>query len=280
MQYNWQQSDWPHFRYDDAESKHLLYQYAQLSGKLVGGVNQLMASQSDETYIDLMVSEAIQTSEIEGELLNREDVRSSIKNFLGLNEPPIRVADARTEGLAALMIDVRKVFDKHLTKEKLCQWQSMVVINDSQSILQKAVEVGSWRKSREPMQIVSGAIFGVIGYEKVHYIAPPADRLEDEMARFIAWFNETQNLPGPVKAAIAHLWFESIHPFEDGNGRVGRAIAELALAQDLGHPPLLSLSTEINRDRNDYYNQLNRASCGDMDITNWVVWFSQLVFVG
>jgi Fic family protein len=146
------------------------------------------------------------------------------------------------------------------------------------------ISVGQWRQSQEPMQIVSGAI----GYEKVHYEAPSASSIDEKIGQFLTWYNKTnpmigeeqQNgMTGPVRAAIAHLWFESIHPFEDGNGRVGRAIAEQALAQDLGRPPLLSLSTQIEKDRNAYYNGLNAASQATMDITPWVNWFSKAVLL-
>lgn len=148
-------------------------------------------------------------------------------------------------------------------------------------MLHPNLNIGQWRTSAEPMQIISGPI----GYEKVHYEAPPAGQIDAEIARLLQWYNDSNPLystqknrfPGPVRAAIAHLWFESIHPFDDGNGRVGRALAEQALAQDLNRPPLLSLSTIIEKDKNTYYAELNKASQFTLDITSWINWFTHSV---
>lgn len=248
-----------------------------------GGMSQLERTLQYDAYIDLMVSEAIHTSQIEGERLDREDVRSSIKNFLGLSHPPTRVADPRAEGMAALMVDVRNHFADKLTKDTLFQWHRLVLPQQENSLLPRGLKVDQWRDSKEPMQIVSGPI----GYEKVHYEAPPADQVDAEINRFLDWFNRSNpltaereiELSGPVRAAIAHFWFETIHPFDDGNGRVGRAIAEMALAQDLNRPPLLSLSTVIEKDKNAYYNGLNKASQFDLDITDWITWFVNSVLL-
>ena len=280
IQYIWQDKDWPNFSYDENANKDSLYQYAMEAGRIAGGVGQLQESLQYEAYVDHMVREAIKTSEIEGEHLDREDVRSSIKNFLGISKPAVRVHDARAEGISALMVDLRESFREPLTTEKLCQWQSMAVANNNESYLySKPVVSGKFRHSPEPMQIVSGPI----GYEKVHYEAPPANRLNEEMSRFVQWFNNSspinpenkEKMAGPVRAAIAHLWFECIHPFDDGNGRVGRAIAEKALAQDLGQSPLISLSTVIEKDRKGYYQELHDASRSGMDVSRWVNWFCQ-----
>ena len=281
MKYSWQNPDWPRFTYDEAQCRDSLYQYALEAGRLSGGMGQLKDSLQYEAYIDLMVSEAINTSQIEGERLDREDVRSSIKNFLGLSDPPTRVMDPRAEGIAALMVDVRKTFKEELTKEKLFHWHQLVIPEQGRSLYRDKIQVGQWRTSEEPMQVVSGPI----GYEKVHYEAPPAHQVETEMNQFLNWYNESSplntqsknTLSGPIRSAIAHLWFESIHPFDDGNGRVGRAIAEQALAQDLNRPPLLSLSTIIEKDKKAYYGGLNKASQPDLDVTSWVHWFSKSV---
>lgn len=280
MKYIWHHPDWPNFTYDDSKCREALYQYAHESGQLSGGLGQLKNTLQYEAYIDLMVSEAINTSQIEGERLDRDDVRSSIKNFLGLSNPTTRVLDPRAEGVAALMVDVHHSFAEKLTKEKLFHWHRMV-LPPVDNILHQNLQVGQWRTSKEPMQIVSGPI----GYEKIHYEAPPADWIEFEMDRFLRWYNDTNPinpdrkslLTGPVRSSIAHLWFESIHPFDDGNGRIGRAIAEHALAQALNRPPLLSLSTFLEKYKKDYYNQLNVASQFTMDITPWVNWFCNSV---
>ncbi|MEO9275144.1 Fic family protein [Marinomonas sp. 5E14-1] len=283
MKYSWQHPDWPNFTFEESQCKEALYRYALEAGRLSGGMSQLESALQYDAYIDLMVSEVIHTSQIEGERLDREDVRSSIKNFLGLSHPTTRVADPRAEGMAALMVDVRNHFADKLTKDTLFQWHRLVLPQKENSLLPRDLKIGQWRDSKEPMQIVSGPI----GYEKVHYEAPPADQVDTEINRFLDWFNRSNpltaereiELSGPVRAAIAHLWFETIHPFDDGNGRVGRAIAEMALAQDLNRPPLLSLSTVIEKDKNAYYNGLNKASQFDLDITDWVIWFVNSVLL-
>ncbi len=285
MKYSWQHPLWPQFSYDTAAVQPLLYQYAQHAGKLAGGLQQLNQSLQSEAYLDLMISEAIHTSDIEGERLNREDVRSSIKNYLGFNSPTVRVADSRAEGMAALMLDVRKKFAQPMTAELLCYWHTLVL--PAELSQNKALARGQWRTGTQPMQIVSGPI----GYEKVHYQAPSAEQVPAHMQQFLAWYqasdpcSDTQSifLAGPVRAALAHFWFESIHPFEDGNGRVGRALAEHALGQDLKHPALLSLSTYLDQHRAEYYQQLHDASCLDpdfhasLDLSAWVLWFCQAV---
>lgn len=284
MNYIWQHPDWPNFNYQTGEIEHLLYQYALDAGRLAGGLTYLQQNQQYNAYIDLMVSEAINSSLIEGEKLDKEDVRSSIKNYLGLSEPPKRVADPRAEGIAALMVDVRKSFQERLSEEQVCRWHQMVMSGSENRLLGGNLKVGQWRVSEEPMQIVSGPI----GYEKVHYEAPPSHDVPNQMDTFIQWFNRTnplldkgaaglKKITGPVRAAIAHLWFESIHPFDDGNGRIGRALAELALAQDLGMPSLMSLSTVIEQNKNSYYDALHKASEQSMDITSWINWFVRMV---
>jgi Fic family protein len=153
----------------------------------------------------------------------------------------------------------------------------MAIPGDGESLYKRKVTVGQWRQSPAPMQIVSGPVSYDKGYEKVHFEAVPANTIDLHISQFLVWYNSPTQQPGPIKAAIAHLWFESIHPFEDGNGRVGRAIAEHALAQDLNYPPLMSLSTQIEKDRNAYYDNLNTASQDTMDITAWVNWFCHIV---
>ncbi|TYL46727.1 Fic family protein [Marinomonas sp. IMCC 4694] len=283
MKYSWQHPDWPNFTLDETLCRDALYQYALEAGRLSGGMSQLENTLQYDAYIDLMVSEAINTSEIEGERLDREDVRSSIKNFLGLSNPPTRIADPRAEGMAALMVDVRNSFAGELTKATLFHWHQLVLPQPENSLLPRNLKVGQWRDSAEPMHIVSGPI----GYEKVHYEAPPAYQVDTEINRFLNWFNRSNPLKaqrdivlaGPVRSAIAHFWFETIHPFDDGNGRVGRAIAEMALAQDLNRPPLLSLSTIIEKDKNAYYDGLNKASQFNLDINDWVTWFVDSVLL-
>ena len=280
MNYIWQHKYWPQFSYDSSKLSALAYQYAKQASQLSGRLSQTDDGDSIAAQLDLMVDEAINTSLIEGENLNPASVRSSLQNYLNLSPTPINVADVKAEGMAALLVDVRKHFNQPLSKEMLFNWHRMVLAGFEDNILHSDLTVGQWRDSPEPMQIVSGPV----GYERVHYEAPAAQDVDALMAEFLSWFNqhENQQIPGVIRAGIAHLWFEVVHPFDDGNGRIGRAIIEYALAQDLGMPVVLSMSTHIEKNKKEYYRQLNAASCCDsseledptvLDITEWLSWF-------
>lgn len=274
MEYIWKHPQWPHFTYQTAALQDVLYQYAAEANALAGRLAGVNEEEKKEALIDLMVTEAIRTSQIEGEHYDRDDVRSSIRNQLGLVSVPEPVRDPRANGIAALMISAREVFREPLTESLLFHWHNLVMTEAS---LRARIPVGKWRD--DEMQIVSGPI----GKETVHFIAPPPDRVPHEMAAFIKWFNGTApdgqrvKIPAPVRAAVLHLYFETIHPFADGNGRIGRALAEVTLSQELGSPVLLSLSSVIQERRNEYYDELHLASGGELDITRWVVWFVTLV---
>lgn len=273
MTYNWQQSDWPQFRYDPAPIQDALFAIAAKMGHMSGILEGLPESTQTETVLDLMVSEAIKTSAIEGEVLSRADVMSSIRNQLALNVPPEVVRDPRASGAAELMMDVRRTFSEALSAKKLFTWHRMLLGSRV-----KHMRVGAWRLHAEPMQVVSGPV----GKTKVHFEAPPSKHVPKEMNAFIHWFNTTA--PGgtqeiklaPVRSAIAHLYFESIHPFEDGNGRIGRALSEKALSQGLGHPVLLSLSKTIEANKKKYYAALKAAQRSN-EITGWITYFVQTV---
>ncbi|MEJ8802120.1 Fic family protein [Pontibacter sp. H249] len=272
MIYNWQQPDWPEFRYDVSKVDDMLFEFAALAGHVGGMLKALPEAVRLEAVLDMMVAEAIKTSEIEGEYLSRQDVVSSIRNNLGLNQSPEATKDKMAQGAGELMVDARKTYAEALTAEKLFQWHTMLLKE------QKRIHVGMWRSHEEPMQVVSGAL----GKEKVHFEAPPSARIPDEMSRFIQWFNQTapggdkEMRKGPVRSAVAHLYFETLHPFEDGNGRIGRAIAEKALSQTLGRPVLLSLSRTIEADKQAYYNALEQAQKSN-DITSWVIYFVSVI---
>lgn len=271
--YNWQQHDWPNFRYELTSIMEVLLSIAEKTGQISGKLSHLPEHEKTETLIDLMVEEAIKTSQIEGEHLNRPDVRSSIKNKLGIH-PSTPVHDRRSEGIAELMINSRNTFNKTLTEEQLFNWHLMLFAGSKNPNLR----IGYWRTDEEPMQIVSG----YSGKHIVHFEAPPAERIPQEMKKFIRWFNQSapgksQALPyAPVRAAIAHLYFESIHPFEDGNGRIGRVIAEKALSQGLGYPVLLSLSQSIEANKKVYYNALSTGSTSN-EITPWIDYFVHVI---
>jgi Fic family protein len=268
MKYNWQQKDWPEFRYNLKNVEDALFAFAEETGHISGILKGMPENIQTETIINIMVAEAIKTSEIEGEYLSRPDVISSIRNNLGLNKKQEKIKDKKSGGAGELMVAVRNTFSSTLTKKELFSWHTMLM-NQSPRI-----KVGAWRTHKEPMQVVSGAI----GKEKIHFEAPPSSNVPDEMQNFIKWFNDTS--PGgkkeikkaPIRAAIAHLYFETIHPFEDGNGRIGRAISEKALSQTIGRPVLLSLSQTIEANKKLYYDALEKAQRSN-EITNWINYF-------
>ncbi|SDE91077.1 Fic family protein [Mucilaginibacter pineti] len=270
--YNWQLPEWPNFVYEVQEIQPLILAFAQETGEVSGVIQGLSDDLKQETLLQLMLSEAVKTSEIEGEYISREDVMSSIRNNLGLNETLINVKDQRAGGVAQLMLEVRKSFDQPLSLDMLKAWHDMLMTGA------RNVNPGEWRIGAEPMQIISGAY----GREVVHYEAPPSSDVPKEMERFVQWYNKaTFPLKGEVaeavlKSAVSHLYFESIHPFEDGNGRVGRAIAEKALSQSIGRPVMLSLSKIIEHDKAAYYAALKEAQ-RSLDITAWINYFASVI---
>jgi Fic family protein len=274
MKYNWQQQDWPDFKYNSEELEDMLFAFAEETGYTTGLLKTLPEDIRIETMINIMVSEAIKTSEIEGEYLSRQDVVSSVRNNLGLNEKEDKVKDKKAQGAGQLMVAVRNTFSFPLTENILFSWHKMLLDQNTK------ITIGNWRMHNEPMQVVSGAI----GKEKIHFEAPPSARVPKEMHKFIQWFNDTA--PGgkkeikkaPIRSAIAHLYFESIHPFEDGNGRIGRAIAEKALSQTIGRPVLLSLSQTIEADKKSYYSALEIAQ-HSTEITPWMKYFLNTILI-
>ena len=268
MHYNWQQSDWPNFTYELAGLEGELIAFADKAGQITGTLRGLSATDQTEAMVEGMLAEAMKTSEIEGEVLRREDVMSSIRNLLGLNDPLQRVRDRASEGAAELMIAVRDSWEEPLTEAMLFSWHK-VLLKGSHGIA-----LGRWRTHQEPMQVVSNPY----GKAKVHFEAPPSDRVPREMERFVNWFNlsQTKIKHAPVRSAIAHLYFESIHPFEDGNGRIGRALSEKAIFQSLGRPAILSMSHVIERNKKKYYDALEKAQ-GSNEITDWIRYFADML---
>jgi Fic family protein len=272
IRYNWQQTDWPNFKFSLQKSEDDQLAFAQKLGRVSGILESLPEHSRQEALVQTMLTEAIKTSEIEGEFPSRRDVLSSIKRNLGLHDELPPGKDKSAEGLAELMIDVRNTYNQKLTKAKLYQWHRMLLRTT------KYVLPGRWRTHKEPMQVISGSI----GKETVHFEAPPSARVPQEMDNFLQWFNDTA--PGgknemkgaPARAAIAHLYFESIHPFEDGNGRIGRAIAEKALSQTTGRPVMLSLSRTIEANKKEYYTSLQTAQRSN-EITGWMQYFIRTI---
>lgn len=270
--YNWQKKDWTEFTYSLRGIEDSLYAIAEKNGRITGKWQAMPETTQQETFISMMVSEAIKTSAIEGEFLSRPDVLSSIRKNLGLHHSTDHIKDKRAAGIADLMIDVRNTWSAPLTRQKLFDWHRMLFGNNAY------IMVGQWRTHSEPMQVVSGAL----GKEIVHYEAPPSSQVPAQMKAFLQWFNTTAPKNGsdikiaPVRSAIAHLYFESIHPFEDGNGRIGRAIAEKALSQGVGRPVLLSLSQAIESQKRAYYEALKQAQRSN-EITPWITWFVNII---
>lgn len=268
MKYNWQSEEWPVFKVDLSGMQDLLSRFSEKTGRVDGLLTALPDSLKTDAIIDLMVSEAMKTSEIEGEMLSRPDVMSSIRNNLGLQPESQPSGDFRAQGIAELMVGIRNTYPNPISQRMLFDWHTMLMKGA------RRVNAGAWRTHSEPMLVVSGSI----DREQIHYEAPPSEMVPAEMKRFVRWFNQsapgkkTGSLPPPVRSAMAHVYFESIHPFEDGNGRIGRALSEKALSQGLGRPVLLSLSKAINADRAGYYDALKNAQ-RSMDLSDWVDWF-------
>ncbi len=274
MRWIWQQPDWPVFRYDNRVLNDRELEFRLNSERLAGRFDALPIASQEDATIDLMLSEAIKTSAIEGEDLDRESVRSSLLSLITSDTLPAN-SDQKAAGAASLLVDVRKHWQTALTHDLLGKWQSMAVPEQRYTPILR----GAYRNDPSPMQIVSGPY----GREKIHYEAPPATQVPDEMARLIDWYNQTSPLSGDktihgiARAGIAHLWFEMIHPFNDGNGRVGRAIADHALSQSLGYPTTACLATAIEADKKTYYLQLEKASRGSLDVNVWLGYFADTI---
>lgn len=262
MNWNWQHPDWPNWSFDPAQLADLERQFLLGSGRLMGAWQHLGNADKDQLKFDLLSDEAMKTSEIEGEFLDRASVQSSVRRQFGLSVD--RKSGPAESGIAELMVSCFNSFGEPLNDDTLFQWHRLVCAGRSDLDV-----IGGYRTHSAPMQVVSGPLQKPI----VHFEAPPSDQMDAEMARFLAWF-ETCDLPALTKAGLAHLYFVTIHPFEDGNGRIARALSEKALAQALGQPSLLALSRQIEAQRKGYYEALH-ASNTSLEVTNWLSWFAQ-----
>jgi Fic family protein len=268
MTWNWQQPDWPKFAWNQARLALAEQEFLVGSGIFVGTVKHLGEEERNQLTIEAMSTEALTTSEIEGEILDRASVQSSIQKQLGLTADSRRIAPAE-RGVSEMMVDLYRTFSAPLSDKMLFEWHRMLM-----SGRKDLTDVGRYRTSQEPMQVLSGAM----GTPRIHFEAPPSPQVPSEMRRFIEWFNRTapgsaEPLPAITRAGAAHLYFESIHPFEDGNGRIGRAIAEKSLAQSLGQPTLIALAATMLAQRTGYYKALEAASQKN-EITGWLAWFA------
>lgn len=261
--------DWPNFTWDAQKLSSKLAELRYKQGHLLGRMEGLGFELKREASLNTLTSDVVKSSAIEGENLNPEEVRSSIARRLGIDIAGLMPASRNVEGIVEMMLDATQNFFKPLTSKRLFDWHAAMFPTGRSGM--HSIIVGNWRDdSNGPMQVVSGTI----GHEKVHFEAPSADQLKKEMSAFLAWFESKSNLDLVLRAGIAHLWFVTLHPFEDGNGRIGRAIADMALARaDNLSERFYSLSAQFAAERKDYYNQLERQQRSTSDITGWLEWF-------
>jgi Fic family protein len=271
MTWNWEQPDWPKFTYDSRALQPLEQQFLLRSGEFVGAYKHIGADDQEVLKIELISEEAVKTSEIEGEILDRDSVQSSLRHQLGLGPEAAGVTPAE-RGISKMMVDLYRTFADPLNDKTMFDWHSMLLTGEASIKV-----IGGYRTHADPMQVVSGPIHK----RKVHFEAPPSARVPKEMKRFVTWFNATAPggktpLPALTRAALAHLYFVCVHPFEDGNGRIGRALAEKSLAQNLGQPSLIALAYTIERKRKDYYAALEHNN-KDLEISGWMQYFADTV---
>jgi Fic family protein len=261
--------DWPAFEWEDEKIILPLSAMRHKQGRLLGKLEGLGFRLREEATLETLTQDVIKSSEIEGEKLPADQVRSSIARRLGIEIAGEVVVSRNVEGIVEMMLDATQKYEEALTGDRLFGWHA-TLFPTGRSGMHK-IRVGAWRDDANgPMQVVSGAM----GKERVHYEAPEAARLDVEMDAFLRWFNETTPLDPVLKAAIAHLWFVTIHPFEDGNGRIARAIADMQLARaDGSRQRFYSMSAQIQRERNVYYEVLEKTQKGNLDITPWLLWF-------
>ncbi len=267
--YVWEQPDWPDFFWDEKRLAKLLAQVSHEQGRLLGKMEALGFDLRREAHLRTLTEDVVKSSEIEGEVLEPSQVRSSIARRLGLDVGGLAPADRHVDGVVEMMLDATGDYAQPLTQKRLFAWHAALFPTGHSGMTE--IRVGAWRDdSNGPMQVVSGAI----GKEKVHYEAPPAQRIPAEMVRFLNGFEQPKETDPLLAAGLAHLWFVTLHPFDDGNGRIARAIADMALArsENTGQR-FYSLSAQIRRERDDYYNMLEATQKSGLDVTPWQEWF-------
>lgn len=266
MTYIHELPDWPQFTWDKARLSSQLAAVRHRQGKLLGRMEGLGFDLRNEAMLRTLTSDVVKSSEIEGETLDKDQVRSSIAKRLGLEIGGLIPSDRRVDGVVEMMLDATQAYEQPLDAERLFGWHAALFPTGRSGMTR--IRVGNWRDG--PMEVVSGSY----GRERVHFEAPDAERLDPEMARFLTWFNQSSEADPVIHAAIAHLWFVTIHPFDDGNGRIARAIADMALARSEGSSQrFYSMSTQIRQERSDYYDMLETTQKGGLDVTAWLVWF-------
>ena len=271
MTYIWERHGWPALHWDQNALAKQLSHASREQGRLLGKMEGLGFDLRSEAHLRTLTEDVVTTSEIEGEKLSVDQVRSSIARRLGMDVGGLVPADRNVEGIVEMMLDATGDYQQPLTADRLFGWQASLFPAGRSGM--RKIKVGTWRDdSGGPMQVVSGPI----GKEKLHYQAPPAERVPKEMSKFLSWFNEPGDTDPLLIAGLAHLWFVTIHPFDDGNGRIARAIADMALARTEGTGQrFYSMSGQIRAERSDYYNILERTQKAQLDITSWQSWFLQ-----
>lgn len=267
--YIWQADSWPAWRYELTALAELLWRVSRSQGLLLGRLADVGLPLRNQASLITLTDDVIKTSEIEGELLNVDSVRSSIARHLGVDIGAVASVDRHIDGVVEMVLDVAMHSDEPLTSERLFGWYQALFPRGYSGM--NRISVGQWRLDEGgAMQVVSGSI----GRRKIHFEAPPANSLPEEMIRFLDWANEETGESLLIKAGLAHLWFVTLHPFDDGNGRIARAVGDLFLARaDGGAQRFYSLSAQIQKERKDYYDVLERTQKGTLDVTNWLLWF-------
>jgi Fic family protein len=267
--YLWQQPEWPTLTWDNQSLSTLLARVSRKQGRLLGKMEALGFELRDEAHLRTLTEDVIKSSEIEGEELERDQVRSSIARRLGMDVAGLIRSDRNVDGVVEMMLDATSNFGDPLTEERLYGWHAALFPTGRRGM--QRIKIGEWRDDSEgPMQVVSGPM----GRERVHYEAPPAARVPNEITEFLRWFEKPGDTDPLLISGLAHLWFVTIHPFDDGNGRIARAIADMALARSEDSPKrFYSLSAQIRLERKDYYSTLEWTQKGEVDVTRWQTWF-------
>jgi len=262
-------ADWHHFRWNIEALAKPLAEVRHRQGLLIGYMGALGFDLRQEAVLQTLTTDVLKSSEIEGEKLDTEQVRSSIARWLGMDIGALKPADRNVEGVVEMMLDATRHYDQPLTADRLFAWHAALFPTGRSGM--RKIMVGAWRDDSDgPMRVVSGPI----GKEYVHFVAPAASRVDQDMNAFLDWFNTNTDMDPVMKASLAHLWFVSIHPFDDGNGRIARAVTDMALARSENSPQrFYSMSAQIRQERNAYYEILERTQKADMDITRWMEWF-------
>jgi Fic family protein len=264
-----QLKDWPRFHWNAEKLAEPLASVRHRQGRLIGHMEALGFNLQQEAVLQTLTADVLKSSEIEGEKLDAEQVRSSLARRLGMDIGALKAADRHVEGVVEMTLDATRHYDRPLTEQRLFDWHASLFPTGRSGMTR--IRTGAWRNdSAGPMQVVSGPV----GKERVHFEAPKAGRLPREMKAFLKWFENGEAMDPVLKAGLAHLWFVTIHPFADGNGRIARAIADMALARSENSPQrFYSMSTQIRQERNGYYDILEQTQKGRMEVTSWMDWF-------